>query len=145
MDNAKPLLVAVDFSSLTAKTVGYAVLLAAGRNRKVDLLHVTQSTLPAHAAKHAPPEVLKAIKDEEEANAMENLQKLMREHVPADLQGELILRRGPPPETICDVSGAGYELVVVSTHGRTGLSHLFIGSVAERVVRRAPIPVLVVR
>ena len=50
-----------------------------------------------------------------------------------------------PGCTICDVAAKGYELVVVSTNGRTGLSHILIGSVAERVVRHAPIPVLVVR
>jgi len=145
MDTPKPLLVAVDFSSLTAKTVGYAVVLASGRNRKIDLLHVAQSALPAHAAKHAPPEVLKAIKDEEESTARSSLASLMNDNVPAELQGEMILKRGPPAETICAVSGDGYEMVVVSTHGRTGFQHMLIGSVAERVVRRAPIPVLVVR
>ena len=75
---------------------------------------------------------------------MEQLGELMAT-VPTAIQGKKVLRRGPPAETVCEVSALGYELVVVSTHGRTGLSHILIGSVAERVVRRAPIPVLVVR
>ncbi len=145
MDNPKPLLVAVDFSKLTKKTVGYAVVLASGRNRRIDLLHVTQPTLPAHAAKHAPSGVLKSIQDDEESKANASLERLQHNLVPPECQGELILRRGAPAETICEVSKGGYEMVVVSTHGRTGLSHILIGSVAERVVRRAPIPVLVVR
>jgi len=144
MEPTKPLLVAVDFSSLTAKTVRYAVTLASGSGRKIDILHVAQSALPAHAARHAPPEVLQAIQDDEEGTAMEQLGELMAT-VPTAIQGKKVLRRGPPAETVCEVSALGYELVVVSTHGRTGLSHILIGSVAERVVRRAPIPVLVVR
>jgi len=144
MDDARPLLVAVDFSSLSAQTVTYAIVLAQGRGRKIDLLHVAQSALPAHAARHAPPEVLDAITAEEERSARAGLAKLMAT-VPPSLRGEQLLRRGSPAETICEVCSDGYELVVVSTHGRTGLSHMLIGSVAERVVRRAPIPVLVVR
>jgi len=144
METKSPLLVAVDFSSLTAKTVDYAVALAVGGGRRIDLLHVAQTALPAHAARHAPPEVLEAIKEDEETTANQSL-KAMMDKVPEALRGQCLLRRGPPAETICSVSGGGYELVVVSTHGRTGLSHILIGSVAERVVRRAPIPVLVVR
>jgi universal stress protein A len=144
METKSPLLVAVDFSSLTAKTVDYAVALAAGGGRRIDLLHVAQTALPAHAARHAPPEVLKAIKEDEETTANESLKALMAT-VPDSHRGHCLLRRGPAAETICNVSGEGYELVVVSTHGRTGLSHILIGSVAERVVRRAPVPVLVVR
>ena len=65
--------------------------------------------------------------------------------VPAVHRGQQVKRRGPAAETICEEAGKGYDLVVVSTHGRTGLSQFFIGSVAERVVRLSPTPVLVVR
>ncbi|MEZ4234149.1 MAG: universal stress protein [Polyangiaceae bacterium] len=51
-----------------------------------------------------------------------------------------------PVETILEESNAGlYDLIVVGTHGRTGLSHLLMGSVAERVVRGAACPVLTLR
>lgn len=53
---------------------------------------------------------------------------------------------GDPATTICDVAKTRpCELIVMSTHGRTGLAHVFIGSVAERVVRYAPCAVLIVR
>ena len=53
---------------------------------------------------------------------------------------------GDPATTICEVAKTRpCELIVMSTHGRTGLAHVFIGSVAERVVRYAPCAVLVVR
>ena len=51
---------------------------------------------------------------------------------------------GVPSMTIVD-SAEQYDLIVIGTHGRTGLKHIFLGSVAENVVRRAPCPVLTVR
>ena len=48
-------------------------------------------------------------------------------------------------DSVASARRAGYELVIVSTRGRTGLAHVLIGSVAERVVRHSPVPVLVVR
>ena len=53
---------------------------------------------------------------------------------------------GDSATTLCDVANTQpCELMVMSTHGRTGLAHVFIGSVAERVVRYAPCAVLIVR
>lgn len=140
-----PLLVAVDFSKLSDRAITYAVRLAEGRGRMIDLVHIALHTLPAHAQAHAPAEVLAHIRKNEEVSALRELASLQERLIPERLRGKLLLLRGPPAETICEVAGRGYELVVVSTHGRTGLSQILIGSVAERVVRHAPIPVLVVR
>jgi nucleotide-binding universal stress UspA family protein len=53
---------------------------------------------------------------------------------------------GKPEQTICDVAReVGADVIVVGSHGRTGLGRLLIGSVSEHVVRHAPCPVLVVR
>ncbi|HHO53948.1 MAG TPA: universal stress protein [Deltaproteobacteria bacterium] len=143
--DAKPLLVAVDFSQLTPRTIRYAVRLAQGQGALVDLLHVMLGSLPAHAQANAPAEVLAKIRQGEEISALRALQGLMQTEVPEACRGRILLRRGPPADTICTVATEAYEMVVVSTHGRTGLSQILIGSVAERVVRHAPIPVLVVR
>jgi len=145
MEQLSPILVAVDFSDLSPRSVEYAVRLARGRHRKIDLLHVAMHTLPAHAQRHAPAEVLDQIRRGEEVSALRELESLMSTLVPGDLRGEILLRRGPAADTICQSAKEGYELVVVSTRGRTGLAHVLIGSVAERVVRHSPVPVLVVR
>ncbi|MBI3299322.1 MAG: universal stress protein [Elusimicrobia bacterium] len=58
---------------------------------------------------------------------------------------EVLICEGDPARTILELAGQGPDLVVMSTHGRTGLSRLLTGSVAETVVRRSPIPVLTVR
>ena len=101
-------------------------------------------TLPAHVQRNAPPGVLEQIRKGEEVAALRDLQAFM-EAIPTENRGRTLLRRGPAADTICNEAGQGYELVIVSTQGRTGLAHVLIGSVAERVVRHAPVPVLVVR
>lgn len=59
---------------------------------------------------------------------------------------ETCVRWGDPSTEICRVAQErGSDLIVMSTHGRIGLAHVFIGSVAERVVRYAPCAVLIVR
>jgi nucleotide-binding universal stress UspA family protein len=141
----RPLLVAVDFSDLSVRSIQYAVRLAQGQGLKIDLLHIAMHTLPAHAQANAPPEVLAQIRKGEEVSALRELQNLMDTHVPAEQRGKILLRRGPPADTICEVASDGYEMVIVSTRGRTGFQHMLLGSVAERVVRFAPVPVLVVR
>lgn len=59
---------------------------------------------------------------------------------------EIILRDSSPPRAICKYAEQiGADLIVIATHGRTGVEHLLIGSVAERVVRLASCPVLTLR
>ena len=138
------LLVAIDFSPLSLRAVEYAVDFVKGSSRTIDLLHVSQDALPAHAVINAPADLLEQIREGERSRADLEIQKVM-DLVPQAHRGTPVIRRGPPAETICNEAKNGYDLVVVSTHGRTGLSQFFIGSVAERVVRLSPIPVLVVR
>jgi nucleotide-binding universal stress UspA family protein len=64
----------------------------------------------------------------------------------AGLQGDALLANGTPAQTIMDTAGEqGVDLIIMGTHGRTGLTHVLLGSVAEHVVRQAPCPVLVTR
>jgi nucleotide-binding universal stress UspA family protein len=55
------------------------------------------------------------------------------------------LEAGVPATEIVRLARDGFDLVVLGTHGRTGFQHALLGSVAERVVRRSPVPVLTVR
>jgi nucleotide-binding universal stress UspA family protein len=57
---------------------------------------------------------------------------------------KVVVQVGHPAETIVDAAAAA-SLVIMATHGRTGVSHLLLGSVAERVVRLSPAPVLTIR
>jgi len=65
--------------------------------------------------------------------------------LPDAVRGKAVTRYGyEPAEAICDL-GADYDVLMVATHGRRGLGHLLLGSVAERIVRFAPVPTLVLR
>ncbi|WP_372910459.1 universal stress protein [Salinigranum sp.] len=66
--------------------------------------------------------------------------------LPDDVPTERAIREGiPKTEVLAAVEEADADLVVMGTHGRTGLDHYLIGSVTERVVRNSPVPVLTVR
>ena len=74
------------------------------------------------------------------------LEKLRTEYLDRVPSGVKVLRDKSAVTAICDLAGnEGADLVVTGTHGRTGVSRLLIGSVAERVLRHAPCSVLVVR
>ncbi len=78
------------------------------------------------------------------ASDMVNLTKTAQ-GIAKDLVVKTHLRRGvPASEVIETAKEIGADLIVLSTHGRTGLSHLLLGSVAERIIRESPIPVLTV-
>jgi nucleotide-binding universal stress UspA family protein len=78
-------------------------------------------------------------------DAQERLQKIA-EQLGADVKCEIIVRVGDPPQGIIGVAvSTKADLIVMATHGRTGISHFVLGSVAERVVREAPCPVLTIR
>jgi nucleotide-binding universal stress UspA family protein len=65
---------------------------------------------------------------------------------PARFQPTAEVYTGPTPAAICDFARTqNIDLIVMGTHGRGGMAHLLLGSVAERVVRTAPCPVLTVR
>jgi nucleotide-binding universal stress UspA family protein len=64
----------------------------------------------------------------------------------AGLEGTVLVESGPPFQRIVDTARDQHvDLIVMGTHGHTGLAHMFLGSVAEQVVRLAPCPVLVTR
>jgi universal stress protein A len=135
-------LVPVDFSEMSRKALLYAVSFAKQFGAKIVLLHVVEP-LPA------PPEVVYletgAINTEARKGAEKQL-SVWRQAVAAGASVTTKIRTGVAYREIVEAAKAAKaDLIVLSTHGRTGLAHLFMGSTAERVVREATCPVLVVR
>src|SRR5262245_60965743 len=92
------------------------------------------------------PHLVKTMMDYLQRQAHLDLAQILPET--QDVKVEMTRRVvvGPPYREIVEVARAEQaDLIVMATHGRTGLSHLFMGSVAERVVRAAPCPVLTIR
>jgi universal stress protein A len=141
------ILIATDFSEYSVEALNYAVLLAKHLEADLYLFHAFEA-LPykvpetASAARPGAFEWLRTLKEEEE----KKLNSLVGEVDQKGVKAHPIFKEGVP---FREISKAAKEmeadLIVLGTHGRTGLDRLMMGSVAERVVRGAPCPILLVR
>lgn len=137
------ILVPTDFSAGSRLAVDYAVQLARRLGASMHLLHVTED--PSIAGMWTEAYVdLAQLRQERETGARHLMDKLRREIGPADVTDEIAT--GPVARVITDTAAErGAGLIVMGTHGRTGLAHVLVGSVAEQVMRMAGCPVLTVR
>jgi nucleotide-binding universal stress UspA family protein len=139
------ILVPVDFSGCSSAAVDTALDLARLTGARLTLVNaygVPVTWLPDGGA-YVPtrPELA-----ELERTALGELEPVRRRLAEAGVAVEARAVEGPPAETIVQAAReAGADLIVMGTHGRTGLKHLLLGSVAERVLRTAACPVLTVR
>ena len=132
------ILVPTDFSEPSQRAMTYAFELAQKVGAKLSLLHVIE--VPVYAI-----EVYLPLQDLEQ-DARRELARLLPEAEAAHVDVTRLVAMGGPYEKILETATAEQvDLIVMATHGRTGLSHLVLGSVAERVVRLAPCPVLTIR
>lgn len=134
--NERKVLFPTDFSHTGDKALDLATSLARQRDAVLLIVHVEEPP-----AAYGGGEMYYGMPDP----ATEDLKKMLSEIVPTDPQvrHEHRLITGDPATAIARVAEEeGAELIVMGTHGRTGLLRLLMGSVAEAVVRRAPCPVL---
>jgi nucleotide-binding universal stress UspA family protein len=137
-------LVPIDFSATADRALAYAIALAQQLQARLTLLHVLDMTPVTMDEMTAG--VTATSLEAQETEAQHLLQASLERVQRAGLQGDLLLVQGTPTQTIVDMAGEqGVDLILMGTHGRTGLAHVFLGSVAEHVVRQGPCPVLVVR
>ena len=138
------MLVPMDFSVTADQALAYAIALAQQFQARLTLLHVLDLT-PV-TMDEMTVGVVATYLEEQEIEAQHLLQASLERVQRAGLQGDSLLVQGTPTQTIVDTAGEqGVDLILMGTHGRTGLAHVFLGSVAQHVVRQAPCPVLVVR
>lgn len=141
MSKLQRILVPVDFSETSKRALDYAHFIANRFDAKLDVLHVWRP------AEYAGDQMVMLTRSEPELT----LSTFLRNHADQQLSAFLkdvphskqVLESGDPAHVIAKVAGeGGYDLIVMGTHGRTGLSHVMMGSVAEKVVRLSPCPVL---
>lgn len=139
------ILVPIDFSSHSREALRYARALATSYGARLTLLHVVEETL--HPAFYGP--ALRSIYDvipDIEDKATAQLERLYGETAGADVEARFVARPGRAARAVTRYAEEeGHDLIVMATHGRTGVEHFLIGSVAEKVVRRAPCPVFTVQ
>ena len=134
------IVVPTDFEEASVKALDLAKDLAGRIGAEVVLVHVY--SLPVYTYPGLEPGLLPGFHREVMAAARRALEQL------GVAQGGLrtMLRDGDAAiENLDAAKDLGARFIVMGTHGRRGLSHLFLGSVAERVVRRSPVPVMTVR
>ena len=140
---ARRILVPTDFSELSFKAVETAVALAQRFDAEVELVHVLEPPpFPEFGYAHIP------IKEGGLRDAAEAQFEKLRERVPAlkELLKYTPVRTGNAPYEIVQAGRQlNADLIVIGTHGRTGLKRIALGSTAEKVVRHAHCPVLVLR
>jgi universal stress protein A len=140
------ILVATDFSDASEDALAYARMLADAFGASLHVLHVLED-LAAHAwTTEVYVAALPGVHEEMERQAHDRLQQLLTDEERARYRAELVLRFGSPfVEIVRYAREHEIGLIVLGTHGRGALAHMLLGSVAERVVRKAPCPVLTVR
>ena len=140
MPTIERLLFPTDFSDQASAALGYAVGLAKTHGAKLDLLHAY--TLPLTYSPieiQAPSDVASAVRDVAARKLLKTLETVQWEKVDAEMH----LLEGDPGYSISEFAERrGTDLIVMATHGYTGLKHALLGSVAERTVKSAPCPVL---
>jgi universal stress protein A len=128
----------VDFdqNSLAALKVA-GELAAEERKATLDIVHVVP--IPAG------PEVAIPF-DRLEGRARTKLLRLVRSRIDPKIRHTVHIKTGDPAgEVVCMAEQSGVDLIVMATHGRRGLTRFVLGSVAERIVREAPCPVLIIK
>ena len=140
MSALQTILAPTDFSELAARAIAYAFELASARGGKVHIMHAYNvPTYPDGLA--IGVDIVTPI----EQAAQRALALQADKYASRPELGGVILEMGDARESIVrHAKQLSADLIVMGTHGRTGFSHMLLGSVAERVVRTAPCPVLVV-
>ena len=137
------ILVPVDFSAPARKAVAYAVAFARQFHARLTLLHVMEMSFAGTGMAEIEVPLLE---NEIRQNALQEMETLCKEALDPSVPSSTQIRIGRPWHEIClAAKELNVDLLIVGTHGYTGLTHVVMGSTAERVVRHAPCPVLVVR
>jgi nucleotide-binding universal stress UspA family protein len=136
------ILVPIDFENSSNEALDVGVELALTFDAKLTLLHAWEIPTFAYAGAYVAPDVWAVIEDAAKAQLATTL-ALVRKRVPG---AESFLANGAPAaETIAAIERTSPDLVIMGTHGRRGVTRMFLGSVAENVVRNSPVPVLTIR
>ena len=142
----KTVLVATDFSEPSEVAVRYGRALADAFHASLHILHVVPDSMALPWATMADGLAMADVQRQWEREANERLQRMLPEPEREALHGALVTRAGDPVRQIVSYAAeTSADLVVLGTHGRGPVAHMLMGSVAERVVRTAPCPVLTVR
>ncbi len=140
----KKILVPIDFSDYSLKALSYAIDFAQLTNAELFIVYVIEPII--YPTDFTLGEVVPTFESTIEVNFSEQLKKLAEEQIGDKLKYNLITKEGRPfLEIINAAKETDADLIIIATHGHTGMEHILFGSTAEKVVRKAPCPVLSLR
>jgi nucleotide-binding universal stress UspA family protein len=141
----KKILVPIDFSDYSKNALKYAVNIVETFKAEMFLIYVVEPVI-------YPPDfsmgqiAIPSINTEWDERAKEELKKLAEAEIPKEIKVQTIVKTGKPFLEIIDTATEkDIDLIVIATHGHSGVEHILFGSTAEKVVRKAPCPVLTLR
>ena len=141
----KKVLVPIDFSDYSKSALKYAVNFAKSFGADMTLIYVVEPII-------YPPDfsmgqiAIPTISTEWDDRAREELEKLAKSEIPAEVKVKTIIKTGKPfVEIIETAAEEDIDIIIIATHGHSAVEHILFGSTAEKVVRKAPCPVLTLR
>src|SRR6185369_1400184 len=142
------IMVPIDYSENSKAALAYGAELALSFGAALDIVHVwDRPTYVSDAVMvQRPGEAHKPIGELIRENAQKDMNEFMATiSLPSGVPTQSRLLSGEPAATlVAELKKGEHDLVVLSTHGRTGIAHLLLGSIAEKLVRMSPVPVLTV-
>lgn len=139
------ILVPTDFSDHSLRALSYAIGLAEKYGADIKILYVNEPALQVSDMAWVGVDE-RSLKNEHVKEARQNLERIVREKIPPDLPSAAEVRNGDAvDEIIRFADDINADVIVMATHGRSGLSHMLMGSTAEQVIRKASCPVLTLK
>jgi nucleotide-binding universal stress UspA family protein len=146
MSRFRRILHASDFSPASRAAFRRAIDLARANRAVLTIAHVYSSVVPLMGEGYATPQAYDKMLADVRSDAERRLGRLVAGARKSGIRVKGLLLEGIPHDRIVRAARSGRaDVIVLGTHGRTGLGRLFLGSVASRVVTLAPCPVLTVR
>jgi nucleotide-binding universal stress UspA family protein len=141
----KKVLVPIDFSDYSKSALKYATDFAQNFNAEMFLVYVVEPVI-------YPPDfsmgqiAIPSVNVEWDIKAKAELDKLAGSEIPDTIKVQTIIKTGKPFwEIIETAADEDVDIIIIATHGHSGMEHILFGSTAEKVVRKAPCPVLTLR
>jgi nucleotide-binding universal stress UspA family protein len=145
MNDIKTILLTTDLSEVSKIAVDAAVVIGRKFEARIVLAHVGDLFMP-YVEPYSVPVDFEQIQKDALLHARRRLEEFAASSLPRDLDVDLVVPVGVPHIEIVNLAQErNVDLIVMAPHGRGFISHLILGSTTERVLRRAPCPVLVVR
>ena len=144
MAEVKKILCAVDFSDMSSKVADYAQTIAKSMNSTVKVVYVAPS-LSQYVGFHVPPTSIENFVGEIVSGAEKTMDIFIQENFSESEATGQVLTGYAAEEILKYADQENMDMIIMGTHGRKGIDRVLFGSVAEKIVKSAPIPVLTIR